>query len=62
MTEHPVRLSSKLVAHLYALQALTYAAAAALSWYNGHADLCGCYSFSALIHTGFAACHRQNLE
>ena len=58
MNKHRVPLSSKLLVHLYLAQALTYLAAASLSWYNGHPDLCVCYSFSTLLHLGFAACHR----
>lgn len=47
---------------LYTLQAITYVVAAACSQRAGHRDLCACYSFSAIVHCGFAACHLLQLE
>jgi hypothetical protein len=61
VTEQLILLSSNPLAPLYGLQALTYTVAAVLSQHAGHKDLCACYSFSALIHAAFAACHMLHL-
>lgn len=54
-------LSSNPLVILYGLQACTYCVAAVLSQHAGHRDLCVCYSFSAILHSGFAACHLLHL-
>ena len=46
---------------LYVLHALTYLVAAMLSRQAGHANLCLCYSTSAMLHGGFAGCHLMHL-
>ena len=47
---------------LYAVQAATYAAAAALSWRQNHRSLTICYAASALLHGLLGACHVAHFD
>lgn len=61
MNDFLANLPSNAVMTLYTFQAITYVTAAALAVRMGHKDIAACYSFSAVLHVGFASCHLFHL-